>query len=270
MEKKTKKMAAALAVVAVVLMVAAGLLIYQGRSPWPDADKETCRFFVNGQWLEQGERPDRLENSATDYKCVVDMEQGVTLYNYPAGYRVWLPEGLEWDFTHSNRVAKADGADFSVTISGEWSPYEDVDGYLQFYQNRFYESEYFRESNGLTLLQDETVETAGMETRLLTLSFGEDSALPYRVYTFAYQKQGRNYMRYLFRGESFDEAYEQGWSRGCPPRTRRPQKCPSRACPARDSSATAPPSARPSWGPALALALSSFLPRRRRESSQRS
>ena len=209
MEKKTKKMAAALAVVAVVLMVAAGLLIYQGRSPWPDADKETCRFFVNGQWLEQGERPDRLENSATDYKCVVDMEQGVTLYNYPAGYRVWLPEGLEWDFTHSNRVAKADGADFSVTISGEWSPYEDVDGYLQFYQNRFYESEYFRESNGLTLLQDETVETAGMETRLLTLSFGEDSALPYRVYTFAYQKQGRNYMRYLFRGESFDEAYEQ-------------------------------------------------------------
>ena len=33
MEKKTKKMAAALAVVAVVLMVAAGLLIYQGRSP---------------------------------------------------------------------------------------------------------------------------------------------------------------------------------------------------------------------------------------------
>ena len=38
------------------------------------------------------------------------MEQGVTLYNYPAGYRVWLPEGLEWDFTHSNRVAKADGA----------------------------------------------------------------------------------------------------------------------------------------------------------------
>ena len=105
MEKKTKKMAAALAVVAVVLMVAAGLLIYQGRSPWPDADKETCRFFVNGQWLEQGERPDRLENSATDYKCVVDMEQGVTLYNYPAGYRVWLPEGLEWDFTHSNRVA---------------------------------------------------------------------------------------------------------------------------------------------------------------------
>ena len=137
MEKKTKKMAAALAVVAVVLMVAAGLLIYQGRSPWPDADKETCRFFVDGQWLEQGERPDRLENSATDCKCVVDMEQGVTLYNYPAGYRVWLPEGLEWDFTHSNRVAKADGADFSVTISGEWSPYEDVDGYLQFYQNRF-------------------------------------------------------------------------------------------------------------------------------------
>ena len=65
-----------------------------------------------------------------------------------------------------------------MTISGEWSPYEDVDGYLQFYQNRFYESEYFRESNGLTLLQDETVETAGMETRLLTLSFGEDSALP--------------------------------------------------------------------------------------------
>ena len=32
MEKKTKKMAAALAVVAVVLMVAAGLLIYQGLS----------------------------------------------------------------------------------------------------------------------------------------------------------------------------------------------------------------------------------------------
>ena len=50
-----------------------------------------------------------------------------------------------------------------MTISGEWSPYEDVDGYLQFYQNRFYESEYFRESNGLTLLQDETVETAGMK-----------------------------------------------------------------------------------------------------------
>ena len=196
-----------LAVAAVLLMAAGLALFYRSRVPYPKADQKDCLYFVNGQWLPKGERPRGIAG-ATDYKCVVDEQTGVALYNYPEGYRLWLPDGMDFDFSRSNMVVKADAPDFSVTVSREWSPYEDVDGYLQFYQNRFYENEYFRQSNGLNLLQDELLITAGMDTRLLTLSFEEGSALPYPVYTFAYQKQGRGYVRYLFRGDAFDEDYQ--------------------------------------------------------------
>jgi hypothetical protein len=64
-------------------------------------------------------------------------------------------------------------------------------------------NEHFREQNKLELLEDATIETAGLKTRLITVSrenFG--------VYTYAYQYTGgQNYMRYLFQTDVFDEDY---------------------------------------------------------------
>ncbi|MBQ6058853.1 MAG: hypothetical protein IJL39_02190 [Clostridia bacterium] len=174
--------------------------------PWPLEPRGSCRYYLDGVWLEQGERPRGVRRDY-DCRCVAERSKELVYYNYPEGYRLTLPKDTEFDLTHGNVVTELRSKEFALTVSREWSPYKDVDGYLQFYQNRFYENEGFRESNGLILLEDETIETAGRPTRLLTLSFSGDCALEDSVYTFAYQKVGRSYLRYLFRGTEFNEAY---------------------------------------------------------------
>ncbi|HWP80563.1 MAG TPA: glycosyl hydrolase [Candidatus Acidoferrum sp.] len=140
-----------------------------------------------------------------DVKEVEKLEDGSseTFTDYPKGYRLTFPAGMDYDLTLAEYVVVAKTEDFACTVSVERSPYVDVDGYLDFYQNRFYTNEHFREQNNIELLEDTTIETAGLKTRLITVSrehFG--------VYTYAYQYTGgQNYMRYLFQTDSFDEDY---------------------------------------------------------------
>ena len=168
------------------------------------ADVEWVRYYQDGQMCRWG--PLHFEG---DVKRVAVGGVWQQLVDHPSGTVLTVPSKLSWDFSRSDRILKASSPDFSVTFSAEQSPYEDVDGYIEFYQNRFYTNEFFLESNGLVLLEDQTIRTAGFSTRLLTLQYkGERGCLPYTVYTFAYQRTGgRGYNRYLFRGNEHSDAY---------------------------------------------------------------
>ena len=161
------------------------------------------------QYYQEGQPLSGAPDFALDVKRVDRMGDRQQLVNHASGYRITVPASLDWDFTLAERVVKATSPALSVTLSLEHSPYADVDGYLDFYQNRFYESAAFRGANRLTLLEDTTLETAGFETRLLTLRYEAQAGdLPYSVYTFAYQKTGgQNYARYLFRSGAFHAAH---------------------------------------------------------------
>lgn len=157
--------------------------------------------YQNGKLLGANTQPDflqdvkKIEPSSEKYKEI--------FINYPEGYQITLPAGMQYDFSLSGLVVSAKKSDFSCTISKEVSPYEDIDFYIEYYQNRFYTNENFRNKNNFILQEDITIETAGYKTRLLTLTREK------KAYTFAYQyTSGRNYTRYLFKGKEFNTDYQ--------------------------------------------------------------
>ncbi len=132
------------------------------------------------------------------------------LINHPEGFSIVVPEELVLDNTLAKYITKAANEKFSVTVSAERSPYEDVAEYLSYYQNRFYTNENFLASNNIIKHEDYSGTTADIETRIITLELPENELLPYSVYTFAYQHSGdRNFMRYMFRGDEFTESYKE-------------------------------------------------------------
>lgn len=158
-------------------------------------------IYQNGQLLGTTTKPDfsqdikKIEPSNEKYKEVFT--------NYAQGYQITLPAGMQFDFSLSESVISAKKSDFSCTISKEESPYDDIDYYIEYYQNRFYINENFRNKNNFILQEDSIIQTAGYKTRILTLSRNE------KVYTFAYQYTGgKNYTRYLLKGEQYNEDYK--------------------------------------------------------------
>lgn len=165
-------------------------------------------LYQNNQLLDNGIEPDFNQDikkiSPSEYP---DKE---VFTNYPDGYKITMPYGLEYDFLFSESVINAKKEDFSCTISIEESTYDDVDYYIEYYQNRFYTNEDFRNKNNLILNEDILTESAGYKTRILTLTKKTDTPYsPLMTYTFAYQYIGeRNFVRYLFKGKEFNDEYK--------------------------------------------------------------
>ncbi len=219
-----------------VAMAVAFVLVGCEASP-PDIDPAAV-YYQNG--VLAVEAPD----FSGDVKKVMKSQDGKaeTFTDYPKGYELTFPADMAYDLTLAQYavVAKQDG--FACTVSVERSPYADVDEYLDFYQNRFYTNEHFREQNGIALLEDATIDTAGLKTRILTISkenFG--------VYTYAYQYTGgQNYMRYLFQSDSFDDDYAAA-CRAVLDSYKAVQKCGASV-----STLKGWPAANPNWSPATA------------------
>ena len=184
-----------------VLALAAAFTL-TGCASVPEVDK-SARYYQNGALLT--EEPD----FTNDVKMIKrDEEKGTEVFtNYPKGYELTFPAGVEYDLTLSEYVVIATAPRLSCTVSMERSPYIDVDEYLAFYQNRFYTNEHFRTENKIVLHEDDTVQTAGLKTRIVTISrenFG--------VYTYAYQcTGGQNYMRYMFTADEFCDEYVENY-----------------------------------------------------------
>ena len=161
--------------------------------------------FVNGVRAESTNKSPRTH----DIKTVTAQEDGALRFvNYPEGYTLDFPAGTQFDCSLCQLLVQADTPDYSVTVSCERSPYEDVEGYIDYYQNRFYTHEGFRAANGLNLLCDETFDVGGLRCDLLALERpGAENGLP-KVYAYAYlYTGGQNYMRFLFRGAQADDAF---------------------------------------------------------------
>lgn len=135
-----------------VAMAVAFVLVGCEASP-PDIDPAAV-YYQNG--VLAVEAPD----FSGDVKKVMKSQDGKaeTFTDYPKGYELTFPADMAYDLTLAQYavVAKQDG--FACTVSVERSPYADVDEYLDFYQNRFYTNEHFREQNGIALLEDATID----------------------------------------------------------------------------------------------------------------
>jgi len=113
------------------------------------------------------EKPDYTR----DVKVVSVSGETLSLVNYPDGYRLELPASFSLDFRLSPAFVRASTTGMDIKISREYSPYEDVPGYLKDYPNRFIagnEYNHYRDSNGIHIIDDGWLTINGRSVRVIS------------------------------------------------------------------------------------------------------
>jgi peptidoglycan/LPS O-acetylase OafA/YrhL len=128
-------------------------------------------------------------------------KDGAALFiNRPDGYSIELPLGFSADRSLASEVTRYISDAFDVTVSREWSPYDDVDGYIAHYLNRFVTDEGWRSANDIDLLADATEDIGGRVCRVISLRVnGLPEEVP-DIYTYVTTSAGtRAFLRLMFR-----------------------------------------------------------------------
>lgn len=172
-------------------------------------DNSTEYYFIDGIWYKDQDFNSLTVSNNNDVKTIIEYDNKQRLVNYPDGYLVDFQNILDYDFSLSPDYIVGYKDNYSVTLSIEHSPYDDVTWYINHYQNRFYLSEEYRNENNITLVNNETKEINGKQTIILTLTRNTDSnEYPYKTYTYAYiLLHDKTYARFMFKTDAYSEEY---------------------------------------------------------------
>ena len=147
-------------------------------------------------------------SSEDDNKIIVQKEDGARLFDLATGFLIDLPKKMTPDFSQSPSFVRMKSDFFDITISREYSPYEDVDEYISYYLNRFITNEAYRKPNNLELLADGTYVYGNNSARLISVKITDMPENKKNIYTYATIKtSGREFFRIMFkfRAESHKE-----------------------------------------------------------------
>ena len=174
------------------------------KTAFENQHEEDIISFVNG-FESKGFDP----QSDMDIKQVYGFKDCEYLVNYPEGYSMKLPLGSVYDLSHSSLFLKASGGGFEFTITREYSPYDEIDEYFDYYLNRFNLNENFRRENRLTLLEEADVILGEYDVNLISVRLEECPQDYKNVYTYALIKTGgRTFYRIMFKYQDYDSNIE--------------------------------------------------------------
>ncbi len=165
---------------------------------------EVLTYYQDGLPLPESETPD----FGRDVKRVAATNELIQLTDYPKGYAITVPQGMEFDFTCSPDFARIYDENLEIRIGRDSSPYLDVTGWLNSLPNEFITDEGYRRANDITVNEDGWTEVGGRSTRIfsLTRTPRPESDVVHNSYTYAYIKTGGlTYYTVHFRYESFEE-----------------------------------------------------------------
>lgn len=150
-------------------------------------------------------------NPLRDNKLLERSDSMTRLTDFCTGFSIDLPAGLVPDFSHSPNFVRLNSDFLDITISKERSPYEDMDGYIAHYLNRFITNETYRENNGMELLADDTRTYGENRVRLISVKIADMPQDKKNVYTYATINTGeQEFFRLMFQfRSSTDGAIEQ-------------------------------------------------------------
>ena len=162
--------------------------------------------LMNGQIVKDV----RGATGADDVRQIIETDEAVFYANYPEGYALQLPAGATFDFSLGHLFTKVETAekDMEITISREYSPYDEIDEYFDFYLNRFVLDENYRNENRITLLEfEENASFVGVNANLISARLEEYDGP--NTYTYVLLKTGgRTFYRFMFKYEDFDRQRE--------------------------------------------------------------
>jgi mannan endo-1,4-beta-mannosidase len=210
---------------ALCLVAGAGVWFYKSQNPRALIFKKEIKYFLTSgmiprekaetEGLGEVKRVELYENnclvsrkyldflSGADYKKVYLTEDRKRLVDYPKGYQIDLPADVDFDFDYGAKFVTATSDTLKAVISKEYSPYDDVQEYLNYYQNRFILNETYRAENRITLLEDTRTEQAGyhvwrIDTRLEEMPDGQMDGYCY----LTLRKDTRDFYRIMITYDS--------------------------------------------------------------------
>ena len=146
-----------------------------------------------------------------DIKELYMGDDDMMLVNYAHGYMVALPQTqMKMDFSMSGIwVTKAKSDSQSIVISGEYSPYEDIESFYAEYLHRYMLDPEYLETNSITLHQDEIKEVNGRQIYYVALTRNAENSevQHFNTYFYAYIRRdatSRYYDRIMMKTDKFD------------------------------------------------------------------
>lgn len=121
----------------------------------------------------------------------VSFADGQTSYtNYPMGYNVAFLGQAEFDVSHAKILTKGTipEKDIAFSVTKEFSPYEDVIGYVADFENRYLMDPKYIAENNLTIHRDEMYQVGDyqVESIIFTRNAPESGIYTYNTYAHCY------------------------------------------------------------------------------------
>ncbi len=133
------------------------------------------------------------------------------LVDYANGYYIDLPKNMKLDFSLSGTYIKGANKNMEVFISQEYSPYDDVVGYIDHYMNRFVTAPAYQLANRITQHEDILTNMDGKYVRMtgITRTPAQNSEIKLNSYTYAYifdAKFSRVFYRIMIKQDRYNKA----------------------------------------------------------------
>jgi hypothetical protein len=135
-----------------------------------------------------------------DNKKIYITDNKKRLVDYTNGFLVDIPKNVEFDFSYSPLRTSINGKDFSLLVTKEYSPYENVEEYFNFYLNRFITNEEYQKANNITLIEKRNVVYNGNQNQIITVKINDLDKSKFDGYTYVTVKtNNRLYYRLMFK-----------------------------------------------------------------------
>ena len=106
-------------------------------------------------------KEDVFDAQKTEFFCdgtkrLTQYDEYAEFVNYSKGYSFNVPKNVEFDFSLSPLFVDIYNDDFTLRVSREWSPYDDVEEYINHYLDRFIENSDWRRTNQVKFVYGRT------------------------------------------------------------------------------------------------------------------
>lgn len=145
-----------------------------------------------------------------DNKKIYITENEKRVVDYPKGYMMDLPSDVKFDFDYSPIFTTVNNDEFKAVLSREYSPYEDIDWYIDTYFNNFITSEEYQKANKIDFKEKTDVTYNSHQMQIITAVIEELDNGAYDAYTYVTIKTNtRMFYRLMFKYDSENTAFRE-------------------------------------------------------------
>lgn len=230
--KFNKKVVVIISVLCVCMIaITAGVIFYKSQEPRDLRLKKQIKYMILNKQvlsledeilgLDNIEKVEIYENNKLvkrkklnyikDNKKIYFTKDKKRLIDYSKGYKIDIPLDTKLDFSYSTiyNTATLDGV-FKAIISHEYSPYYDVDSYVDTYLNNFITNDTYQRANDITLFENTVGEINGNSYRLVNTKINNLTNYPYDGYAYiTIRRDGRFFYRIMVKYDSDIESFKE-------------------------------------------------------------